>query len=163
SPRLACLESCASPVQPAPSPRPRLAGLCPLHSRSLPWANYLALAAAWNRLRRELIVVSRCFSIAPALGADGMPGTELFMGPPLHRTPTIRPSLSWRCLTANSTQLFNAPLTTWHQLPRLLRHHGVSRGRFLLSPRTAGRLLSYTVLLLHFLISQVSRTPERSR
>ena len=53
--------------------------------------------------------------------------------------------------------------TIWNELPQLLRRHGVSRGRFLLSPHTVGRLLRFAVLLLHFLISQASRTPARWR
>src|SRR5208283_336080 len=73
----------------------RLAGLSPLHSRSLPCASYLALAAAWNRPRRGLIAVSRCSSTAPALEEDGMPATASSMGLPSHRTLTTRQLHSW--------------------------------------------------------------------
>ncbi len=112
---------------------------------------------------RALIVASRCSSIVPAPVEDGMPVTALSMEPPLHRTLTIRPSRSWRCVIANRTQLCKAPSTTWSELPQLLRRHGVSPGRFLLSPHTVGRLLRFPARLPPFLISQAPRTPARLR
>ena len=77
-----------------------------------------------------------------------MPVTALSMGPPLHRTLTIRPSRCWRCVIEQRTRLCKAPSTTWSELPQLLRLRGVSPGRFLLSPHTVGRLLRLAVLLL---------------
>ena len=70
-----------------------------------------------------------------------MPVTALSMGPPLHRTLTIRRSRCWRCVIERRNLLCKAPSTTWSELPQLLRRHGVLRGRFLLSLHTGGRLL----------------------
>src|SRR5271157_2493368 len=92
-----------------------------------------------------------------------MLATALSMGPPLHRTRTIRPSRSWRWVIAKRTHLRKVPLTTWSELPQLLRRHGVSRGRFSLWPHTAGRLLRFPPRLPPFLISQASRTQAHWR
>ena len=76
-----------------------------------------------------------------------MPATALSMGPPLRRTPTIRPLRSWHCVIENRTQLCKAPSSTWSVLLQLLRRHGVSLGRFLRWPHTVGRLLRFPVRL----------------
>ena len=44
--------------------------------------------------------------------------------------------------------LCKAAFSTWNVLPQLLRRHGVSRGQFLLSPLTVGRLLRFTSSLV---------------
>ena len=79
-----------------------------------------------------------------------MPVTALSMGPPLHRTPTIRRSRCWRCVIGQRTQLCKAPFTTWSALLQPLRRLAVSRGRSWRLPLTVGRLLRFAVRLLLF-------------
>src|ERR1019366_4700999 len=61
------------------------------------------------------------------------------------------------------TRLYKVQCSTWNVLLQLLRRRGASLGRSSRSLRTAGRLLRFTILCRHFLISQVQKTPARWR
>ena len=128
---------------------------------SCPKPDSLLLWWSWAHPCSALIAASRCFSIVPVLAEDGMQVTALSMECPM--APHVDDTAIALLALSDRGQhpIVQTQFSTWNVLLRPLRRLGVSPGRSSRSPLTAGRLLRFTILLLHFLISQAPRTPAR--